>query len=163
VTIWICRWRMNTLVTSQYQPRLSSITKIFSRWISKSDWNIQIKLNYFSIRLSEPIWYLSQYCSCDTESLTWACMTLISQYCSCDTESLTWACMTLISQYCSCDTESLTWACMTLISQYCSSETEYSSENELLTWAYMTHLTEHNNNNIIIIINSLFIEGYTIS
>jgi len=21
VTIWICRWRMNTLVTSQYQPR----------------------------------------------------------------------------------------------------------------------------------------------
>ena len=144
MTIWICRWRMNTLVTSQYQPRLSSITKIFSRWISKSDWNIQIKLNYFSIRLSEPIWYLSQYCSCDTESLTWACMTLISQYCSCDTESLT-------------------WACMTLISQYCSSETEYSSENELLTWAYMTHLTEHNNNNIIIIINSLFIEGYTIS
>jgi len=33
VTIWICHWRMNTLVTSQYQPRLSSITKIFSRRI----------------------------------------------------------------------------------------------------------------------------------
>ena len=44
--IWICRWRMNKLVTSQYQPRLSSITKIFSRRISQSDWNIQIKLNY---------------------------------------------------------------------------------------------------------------------
>ena len=44
--LWICRWRMNTLVTSQYQPRLSSIAKIFSRWISQSDWNIQIKLNY---------------------------------------------------------------------------------------------------------------------
>jgi len=28
-TIWICRWRMNMLMTSQYQPRLSSIT-IFS-------------------------------------------------------------------------------------------------------------------------------------
>jgi hypothetical protein len=43
---WICHWRMNTLVTSQYQLRLSSITKIFSRRISQSDWNIQIKLNY---------------------------------------------------------------------------------------------------------------------
>ena len=40
------RWRMNTLVTSQYQHRLSSITKIFSRRISQSDCNIQIKLNY---------------------------------------------------------------------------------------------------------------------
>ena len=50
VTIWICRWRMNTLVTPQYQPRfISSITKIFSRWISQSDWNIQIKLNYFEV------------------------------------------------------------------------------------------------------------------
>jgi len=29
VTIWICRCRINTLVTSQYQPRLSSITNIF--------------------------------------------------------------------------------------------------------------------------------------
>jgi hypothetical protein len=37
---------MNTLVTSQYQPRLSSITKISSRRISQSDRNIQIKLNY---------------------------------------------------------------------------------------------------------------------
>ena len=27
--------------------RLSSITKIFSRQISQSDWNIQIKLNYY--------------------------------------------------------------------------------------------------------------------
>ena len=31
VTIWICRWRMNTLVTLQYQPRLSSITIIVCR------------------------------------------------------------------------------------------------------------------------------------
>ena len=46
MTIWICRWQMRTLVTSQYQPRLSSVTKIFSRPISQSDWNIQIKLNY---------------------------------------------------------------------------------------------------------------------
>jgi hypothetical protein len=34
------------LMTSQYQPRLSSITKIFSRRISQSDYSIQIKLNY---------------------------------------------------------------------------------------------------------------------
>ena len=40
---------MNTLVTSQYQPRLSSMTNIFSRRISKSDQNIQIKLNYIYI------------------------------------------------------------------------------------------------------------------
>jgi len=51
VTIWICRWRMNTLVTSQYQPRLSSITKIFSRRLSQSDCSIQIKLNYSCIAL----------------------------------------------------------------------------------------------------------------
>ena len=44
--IWICHWRMNTLVTPQYQPRLWSITKIFSRRISESDCSIQIKLNY---------------------------------------------------------------------------------------------------------------------
>ena len=50
MTIWICRWRMNTLVTSQYQPRLSSITNIFPRRISQSDWNIQIKLNYYKIK-----------------------------------------------------------------------------------------------------------------
>jgi len=49
VTIWICRWRANTLVTSQYQPRLSSKTKILSRRISQSDWNIQIKFNYMYI------------------------------------------------------------------------------------------------------------------
>ena len=49
MTIWICRWRMNTLVTSQYQPRLSSITKISSRRISQSDWYIQIKLNHLLI------------------------------------------------------------------------------------------------------------------
>ena len=42
----MCRWRMNMLVTSQYQPRLSGIAKIFSRLISQSDWKIQIKLNY---------------------------------------------------------------------------------------------------------------------
>jgi hypothetical protein len=29
VIIWICRWRRNTLVTSQYQPRLSSINQNF--------------------------------------------------------------------------------------------------------------------------------------
>jgi hypothetical protein len=46
VTIWICRWQMNMLVTSQYQPRLSSITKISSRQISQSDCSIQTKLNY---------------------------------------------------------------------------------------------------------------------
>jgi hypothetical protein len=51
VTIWIDRWRMNTLVTSQYQHRLSSITKIFSRRISQSDWNIQTKLNYIQLLL----------------------------------------------------------------------------------------------------------------
>jgi hypothetical protein len=50
VTIWICHWRMNTLVTSQYQSRISSITKIFSMRISQSDWNIQIKLNYLNIK-----------------------------------------------------------------------------------------------------------------
>ena len=49
VTIWICRWRANTLVTSQYQSRLSSKTKILSRRISQSDWNIQIKFNYIFI------------------------------------------------------------------------------------------------------------------
>ena len=51
VTIWICCWRMNMLVTSQYQPRLSSITKFFSRqiMIRQSDCRIQIKLNYFSL------------------------------------------------------------------------------------------------------------------
>ena len=48
MTIWICRWRMNTLVTSQYQTRLSSITKVFSRRISQSD--SKIKLNYSNIR-----------------------------------------------------------------------------------------------------------------
>ena len=47
VTIWICRWRRNMLVTSQYQSRLSSITKFFSRQISQSDCSIQIKLNYY--------------------------------------------------------------------------------------------------------------------
>jgi len=51
VTIWISHWRMNTLVTSQYQSRLSSITKIFSRRISQSDCSIQIKLNYSCIAL----------------------------------------------------------------------------------------------------------------
>jgi len=35
------------LVTSQYQPRLSSITNIFSKRISRSDCSIQIKLNYY--------------------------------------------------------------------------------------------------------------------
>ena len=49
LTIWICLWRMNTLVTSQYQPRLSGITKIVCRWISQSDCSIQIKLNYLAL------------------------------------------------------------------------------------------------------------------
>ena len=40
---WTRWWRHND------QPRLSSITKIFSRRISQSDWNIQIKLNYMCI------------------------------------------------------------------------------------------------------------------
>jgi hypothetical protein len=35
------------LVTPQYQPRLSSITNIFSKPISQSDCSIQIKLDYF--------------------------------------------------------------------------------------------------------------------
>ena len=39
---------MNT-VTSQYQRRLYSITKGFSRRISQSVWNIQIKLDYIGI------------------------------------------------------------------------------------------------------------------
>ena len=43
------RWRMNMLMTSQYQPRLSSITKIFPRRISQSDYSIQIKLHYYTI------------------------------------------------------------------------------------------------------------------
>ena len=29
ICIWICRWRMNMLVTSQYQPRLSSIINFY--------------------------------------------------------------------------------------------------------------------------------------
>ena len=40
---------MNMLVTSQYQPRLSSITKNFSKTISQSYCSIQIKLNYSGI------------------------------------------------------------------------------------------------------------------
>jgi hypothetical protein len=55
VTVWICRWRMNMLVTSQCQPSLSSITKIFSKRISQSDCSIQIKLNYFSIFLKDEV------------------------------------------------------------------------------------------------------------
>jgi len=35
------------VVTSQYQPRLSSMTKIFSKRISQSDCSIQIKLNHY--------------------------------------------------------------------------------------------------------------------
>jgi hypothetical protein len=58
VTIWICCWRMNTLVTSQYQPRLSNITNIFSRRISQSDWNIQIKFNYNTVEGRTKIWQL---------------------------------------------------------------------------------------------------------
>jgi hypothetical protein len=49
ITIIACDYlslRMNMLVTSQYQPRLSSITKIFSRRIRQSDCSIQIKINY---------------------------------------------------------------------------------------------------------------------
>jgi hypothetical protein len=46
---------MNTLVTSQYQPKLSSITKIFSRRISQSDCSIEIKLNDYLLRKSKYI------------------------------------------------------------------------------------------------------------
>ena len=65
MTIWICRWRMNTLVTSQYQPRLSNITKIFSRRISQSHWNIQI--NNF---LGYNMFYSVQQVSCNFLFLT---------------------------------------------------------------------------------------------
>ena len=44
-------WFGAVVVTSQYQPRLSSITKIFTRRISQSDYSIQIKLNYFNVDL----------------------------------------------------------------------------------------------------------------
>ena len=40
----------NILVTSQYQPRLLSISNVFSRWISQSDCNIHIKLNMYIFR-----------------------------------------------------------------------------------------------------------------
>jgi hypothetical protein len=40
---------MNTLVTVQYQTRLSSIANIFSKGISQSDCSIQIKLNYIDL------------------------------------------------------------------------------------------------------------------
>jgi hypothetical protein len=49
ITIISCEYlnlSLNMLATSKYQPRLSSITKIFSKWISQSDCSIQIKLNY---------------------------------------------------------------------------------------------------------------------
>ena len=61
MTIWICRWRMNTSVTSQYQPRLSSITKIFSRQISQSDCSIQIKLNYINMKYRFFYWTKDKY------------------------------------------------------------------------------------------------------
>ena len=70
MTIWICRWRMNMLVTSQYQPRLSSIAKIFSRRISQSDWWIQIKLNYSQMcRSYERNWtkYILYIHTCDNQ------------------------------------------------------------------------------------------------
>jgi hypothetical protein len=47
VTIWICRWRMNTLVTSQwYQPRLLSITKILSYNLFN---NFKYSLNKYNV------------------------------------------------------------------------------------------------------------------
>jgi hypothetical protein len=63
VAIWICRWRMNTLVTSQYQPSLSSITNIFSRRTSQSDWNIQIKLNYLYLSVTLTLQYINMWWS----------------------------------------------------------------------------------------------------
>ena len=42
---------MNMLVTSQFQPMLSSITIFFPRWISQSDCSIHIKLNIFVIAI----------------------------------------------------------------------------------------------------------------
>jgi len=41
------------VVTPQYQPRLSSITKKFSRRISQSDCSIHIKLNYYWLTFIE--------------------------------------------------------------------------------------------------------------
>ena len=49
---------MNMLVASQYQSRLSSITKIFSRRISQSDRSIQIKLNYYYIIIQTPFSFI---------------------------------------------------------------------------------------------------------
>ena len=42
------------VVTSQYQPRLSSIIKFFSRQISQSDCNIHVKLNYMQMQRTFP-------------------------------------------------------------------------------------------------------------
>ena len=42
---------MNMFVTSQYQPRLSSIAKKYSKRISQSNCSIQIKLNYLILKL----------------------------------------------------------------------------------------------------------------
>jgi hypothetical protein len=47
--IWIFKSDWLIRLEAIYQPRLSSITKISSRRISQSDWNIQIKLNYSDI------------------------------------------------------------------------------------------------------------------
>ena len=42
------------VVTSQYQHRLSSIMKFFSRHISQSDCNIHVKLNYIQMQRTFP-------------------------------------------------------------------------------------------------------------
>jgi hypothetical protein len=81
VTIWICHWWMNTLVTSQCQPRLSRITKISPRRMSQSDWNIQIKLNYFEITwlrlfLHEP----NKNCNQSLQSNDWKAFGSIVNY-----------------------------------------------------------------------------------
>ena len=46
MTIWICRWRMNILVTSQYQPRLSST--IDSRYLKFDGTMEKIRVNHSS-------------------------------------------------------------------------------------------------------------------
>ena len=55
---------MNMLVTSQYQPRLSSIAKIFSKRIIQPDCSIKIKLNYIGMIEKNPhivFYYLPGY------------------------------------------------------------------------------------------------------
>jgi hypothetical protein len=67
ITIISCEYlnlSLNMLATSKYQPRLSSITKIFSKWISQSDliWILQsdwlIHLEKILVILDNLGWYI---------------------------------------------------------------------------------------------------------